>query len=100
MRVRQLEPPLICRLRGVLNLHDARDRLLLQRFPCVTSRDTSLVCQFWRRDWSRAGERLVEAEPDTQLDARELHRRETRAEQVRGELLDPLHRRPSTRSPT
>ena len=72
----------------VVDLDDARHRLLLEPLPRVARRDARAAGQLGGRHRPRARERLVEAEPDSQLDVRELHRRQARAEQPPGELLD------------
>ena len=63
--------------------------LVVRATPARSARAMpAAVGQLRGRDRSRARERLVEAEPNAQFDVRELHRRETRAEQGPRELLD------------
>ena len=75
-------------LGGVVDLDHAGDGLLLEPLPRVAVGDAGRARELAGGHRSRAGQRLVEPEPDTQLDVGELHRGQARHEQVPGELLD------------
>ena len=95
VRVRQREPTLVGGLGRRRRPRRTPATACCSSHSCAYRSAMPAGCgQLAGRHRTGAGQRLVEPEPDAQLDVGELHRRQARHEQVAGELLD-LAPRPS-----